>query len=229
MEIGMKELNQQIFNFEKNKSLNANDFFVSRSNYYAYELINSWPKWEKKIVNICGEKYSGKSHLSNIFIQKFKGRIIYANTVNNETLNSLKTYENIVLENFSKSVNENLIYSLFNLMDQDNKYLVINSQIPINEIDFKLDDLKSRLKNCLVAKIQNPDDEMIYALIVKNFADRQILLDKKLIDFIIKRIDRSYGKIFEFIYKIDEISLKKKKSINLNIIKQTLKDLSVKI
>ena len=103
MEIGMKELNQQIFNFEKNKSLNANDFFVSRSNYYAYELINSWPKWEKNIINICGEKYSGKSHLSNIFIQKFKGRIIYANTVNNETLNSLKTYENIVLENFSKS------------------------------------------------------------------------------------------------------------------------------
>ena len=220
----MKELNQQIFNFENNKSLNANDFFVSRSNYYAYELINSWPKWEKKIVNICGEKYSGKSHLSNIFIQKFKGRIIYANTVNNETLNSLKTYENIVLENFGKSVNENLIYSLFNLMDQDNKYLVINSQIPINEIDFKLNDLKSRLKNCLVAKIQNPDDEMIYALIVKNFADRQISLDKKLIDFIIKRIDRSYGKIFEFIYKIDEISLKKKKSINLNIIKETLKD-----
>ena len=70
MESGVKELNQQIFNFENNKSLNANDFFVSRSNYYAYELINSWPKWEKKIVNICGEKYSGKSHLSNIFIQK---------------------------------------------------------------------------------------------------------------------------------------------------------------
>ena len=224
MEIGMKELNQQIFNFEKNKSLNVNDFFVSRSNYYAYELINSWPKWEKKIINICGEKYSGKSHLSNIFIEKFKGIIIYANTINNETLNSLKTYENIVLENFSKNVNENLIYSLFNLMDQDNKYLVINSQTPINEIDFKLNDLKSRLKNCLIAKIQNPDDEMIYALLVKNFADRQISLDKKLIDFIIKRIDRSYGKIFEFIYKIDEISLKKKKSINLNIIKETLKD-----
>tara|TARA_A100001015_G_scaffold107613_1_gene119346 strand:+ start:1077 stop:1739 length:663 start_codon:yes stop_codon:yes gene_type:complete len=220
----MKELNQRIFNFEKRKNLNPNDFFVSSSNYYAYELINSWPKWEKKIVNICGEKYCGKSHLSNIFIEKYKGKIIYATTMNNETLNSLKTYENIVLENFSKNVNENLIYSLFNLMDQDNKYLVINSQTPVNEIDFKLDDLKSRLKNCLIAKIQNPDDEMIYALLVKNFADRQISLDKKLIDFIINRIDRSYGKIFEFIYKIDEISLKKKKSINLNIIKETLRD-----
>ncbi len=220
----MKIRNQQIFNFENSKNLNPNDFFVSSSNYYAYQLINSWPKWEKKIINICGEKYSGKSHLSNIFIERFKGKIIYANTINNETLNSLKTYENIVLENFNKNINENLIYSLFNLMDQDNKYLVINSQTPINEIDFRLNDLKSRLRNCLIAKIQNPDDEMIYALIVKNFADRQISLDKKLIDFIIKRIDRSYGKIFEFIYKIDEISLKKKKSINLNIIKETLKD-----
>ena len=220
----MKIRNQQIFNFENSKNLNPNDFFVSSSNYYAYQLINSWPKWEKKIINISGEKYSGKSHLSNIFIEKFKGKIIYANTINNETLNSLKAYENIVLENFNKNINENLIYSLFNLMDQDNKYLVINSQTPINEIDFSLNDLKSRLRNCLIAKIQNPDDEMIYALIVKNFADRQISLDKKLIDFIIKRIDRSYGKIFEFIYKIDEISLKKKKSINLNIIKQTLKD-----
>ena len=220
----MKIRNQQIFNFENSKNLNPNDFFVSSSNYYAYQLINSWPKWEKKIINISGEKYSGKSHLSNIFIEKFKGKIIYANTINNETLNSLKAYENIVLENFNKNINENLIYSLFNLMDQDNKYLVINSQTPINEIDFSLNDLKSRLRNCLIAKIQNPDDEMIYALIVKNFADRQISLDKKLIDFIIKRIDRSYGKIFEFIYKIDEISLKKKKSINLNIIKETLKD-----
>ena len=206
----MKIRNQQIFNFENSKNLNLNDFFVSNSNYYAYELIKSWPKWEKKIINICGEKYSGKSHLSNIFITKFKGKIIYANTMNNETLNSLKIYENIVLENFSKNINENLIYSLFNLIDQDSKYLVINSQIPINEIDFKLNDLKSRLRNCLIAKIQNPDDEMIYALLLKNFADRQITLDKKLIDFIIKRIDRSYGKIFEFIYKIDEISLKKK-------------------
>ena len=62
----------------------------------------------------------------------------------------------------------------------------------------------------------------MYALILKNLSDRQILIDKKLIDFIIKRIDRSYGKISEFIYKIDEISLKKKKPINLKTIKEIL-------
>ena len=90
-------------------------------------------------------------------------------------------------------------------------------------MNFKLDDLKSRTKNCLVAKIDKPDDELMFALILKNFSDRQIVIDKKLIDFIIKRVDRSYDKIFEFIYKIDEISLKKKKSIDFKIIKEVLK------
>ena len=63
---------------------------------------------------------------------------------------------------------------------------------------------------------------MIYALILKNLSDKQILIEKKLINYIIKRIDRSYSKIYEFIYKIDELSLKKKKSIDLKIIKEVL-------
>ena len=62
----------------------------------------------------------------------------------------------------------------------------------------------------------------MFALILKNLSDRQISLDKKLINFIIKRIDRSYSKIFDFIYKIDELSLKMKKSIDFKIIKEAL-------
>jgi chromosomal replication initiation ATPase DnaA len=64
----------------------------------------------------------------------------------------------------------------------------------------------------------------MFALILKNLSDRQILIDKKLIDFIIKRIDRSYDKIFNFIYKVDELSLKKKKSIDFKLIKEILGD-----
>jgi len=102
--------------------------------------------------------------------------------------------------------------------------LIITSTKPISEINFKLEDLRSRTKNCLFANIQNPDDELMFALILKNLSDRQITLDKKLIDFIIKRIERSYGKIFEFIYKIDKISLKKKKSIDFKIINEALEE-----
>jgi chromosomal replication initiation ATPase DnaA len=121
-----------------------------------------------------------------------------------------------------KDIDENLIYSLFNIIDQDNKYLIVTSREPIVDLDFKLKDLKSRTKNFLLQKIEKPDDEMIYALILKNLSDKQILIEKRLINYIIKRIERSYSKIYEFIYKIDELSLKKKKSIDLKIIKEVL-------
>ena len=216
----MRDLNQLLLNFEYKQNFKDEDFYVSSSNYYAFNLVSTWPKWEKNFLNICGEKYSGKTHLTNIFIKKFKGIKIEANLFENKNLNEIKIYENIILDNFEQNIDENLIYSLFNAIDQDNKYLIINSLNPINEMNFKLNDLKSRTKNCLVAKIDKPDDDLMFALILKNLSDRQIVIDKKLINFIIKRVDRSYDKIFEFIYKIDQISLKKKNQLILKLLKK---------
>ena len=115
-----------------------------------------------------------------------------------------------------------LFYTLINIIDQDNKFLIVTSDKSIVDIKFELNDLTSRAKNFLLQSIEKPDDELIYALLVKNLSDRQISIPKNLIDYIIKRINRSYSKIFEFIYKIDEMSLLKKKSINLKIIKEVL-------
>ena len=218
----MRNLNQLLLEFDYKQNFKDEDFYVSDSNYFAFKLIDSWPKWEKNFLNIYGEKYSGKSHLSNIFLKRHKAFKIDAKLFDNKALKNLKIHENIIIENFDKNINESLVYSLFNMIDQDNKYLIINSLVPINEINFNLKDLKSRTKNCLFARIEKPDDELMFALILKNFSDRQISIDKKLIDFIIKRVDRSYGKIFEFIYKIDEVSLKKKKPIDFKIIKEVL-------
>ena len=222
MEYRVKNLNQMLFNFEKKQNFNYDDFYVSKSNYYAFQLIESWPKWEKNILNIYGEKFSGKTHLANIFLNKNNGIKVNENEINEEIFKKFKLYENIVIDNFDSKSDENLMYSIFNLVDQDNKYLIINSINPINKIEFKLNDLKSRSKNCLFAEIEYPDDELMFAIILKNFSDRQIQVDKKLIDFIIKRIDRSYGKIVDFIYKVDELSLKKKKAIDLKTIKEIL-------
>jgi len=220
----MKSLNQLLLDFDYQQNFKDDDFYVGKSNYYTFELINNWPRWEKNFLNISGEKYSGKTHLSNIFLKKFNGIRIESGLLNDDNLKTIKPYQNIVLEDLNLDVNEKLIYTLFNIIDQDNKYLVITSIKPISEINFQLADLRSRTKNCLLAKIENPDDELMFALILKNLSDRQITLNKKLIDFIIKRIDRSYGKIFEFIYKIDKISLKKKKSIDFKIINEALEE-----
>jgi len=218
----MREDDQQIIKFDYDQTFRYDDFYVSKNNRHIFDLLNNWPKWQKNFLNISGEKYSGKTHLINIFLKKFKGIKFEANLLNNENLREMKVYENIVLENLDENVNEELIYSLCNIIEQDNKYLIVTSLNPIVEIKFNLNDLKSRTVNFLLQNIAEPDDELIYALIVKNLSDKQISLDKKLINYTINRIDRSYGKIFDFIYKIDELSLKKKKSIDLNIIKDAL-------
>ena len=220
----MKNLNQLILNFDYEQNFKDQDFYVSKSNEHSFKLLSSWPKWEKNFVNIYGEKYSGKTHLANIFLKKFKGIKIEANDINNHILKEIKIYENIVVENLNKDINENLFYTLLNIIEQDNKYLIVTSKKPIVDFSYKLDDLNSRSKNFLLSNIEKPSDDLMFALILKNLSDRQISIDKKLIDFIIKRIDRSYGKIFDIIYKIDKISLKRKKPIDFKIIKEALEE-----
>ena len=220
----MKNLNQQILKFDYEQNFKEQDFYVSNSNQHSFTLLNSWPKWEKKFINLIGEKFSGKTHLINIFLEKYKGIKIDAKNITNDFLKNIKMYENIIIEDLSEKIDENLFFTLINIVDQDNKYLIITSTIPIVNYKFDLNDLKSRSKNFILSQIDKPGDDLMYALILKNLSDRQIFIDKKLIEFIIKRIDRSYGKISEFIYKIDEISLKRKKPIDFKIIKEVLGD-----
>ena len=218
----MKDLNQEIIKFDYEQNFKDDDFYVSKSNKHIFDLLNQWPRWEKNFLNIIGENFSGKTHLINIFLKKFSGIKLDSSLFNNDDLKKIKIYQNVVLENLNDKINENLFFTLCNIIEQDNKYLVVTSKKPIVDIVFNLEDLKSRSKNFLLQNIEKPDDELIFALILKNLSDRQISLDKKLIEFVIKRIDRSYGKIVDFIYKIDEVSLKKKKSIDFKIIKEVL-------
>ena len=220
----MRDINQKIIKFNYEKNLKSDDFFTSTSNKHVYNFLNSWPKWEKNFLNICGEKLSGKSHLMNIFQKKFKGIIFDAYKFNNHDLANIELHENVIIEDLNEEIDEKLIYTLINIIDQSNKYLIITTLKPISELDFNLIDLKSRSKNFLIQNIKKPDDELVFALLIKNLSDRQITIEKKLVNYIVKRIHRSYSNIFDFIYKIDEVSLKKKKSINLSIIREILGD-----
>ena len=218
----MTNLNQQILKFDYDQNFKDQDFYVSNSNEHSFLILNSWPKWDKNFINLIGEKFSGKSHLINIFLDKHKGIKINAKDINNDFLQQIKIYENIIIEDLTEKINENLLFTLINIIDQANKYLIVTSKIPIVDFKFKLNDLNSRSTNFILSQIEKPGDDLIYALILKNLSDRQISIDQKLIEFIIKRIDRTYGKISDFIYKIDEISLKRKKPIDFKIIKEAL-------
>ncbi len=218
----MKNLNQLIIKFDYEQNFKDDDFYVSKSNQDIFNYLNLWPKWEKNFLNISGERFSGKSHLITIFLKKFSGIKLKANSLNESFLEDMKIHKNIILEDLDERVNEELFYTLINFIDQSDKYLITTSLKPIVDMNFELKDLNSRSKNFLLYNFKKPDDELMFAIILKNLSDRQISLDKKLINYIINRIERSYGKISEFIYKIDQISLKKKESIDFKIIKEAL-------
>ena len=220
----MSDLNQLILGFDYEQNFKNLDFYVSKSNAHVFNLIKNWSKYNQKFLNIIGEKFSGKSHLVNIFLETNKGLKIISNELDDVFLKKTKSYQNIILEDLTLSIDEKKLYSLINIIESENKNLVVTSQISISDINFKLPDLKSRAKKFNLTNIDNPDDDLIFALILKNLSDRQISINKKLIDYIIKRIDRSYSNISDFIYKIDQLSLKKKRSIDFKIIKEALGD-----
>ena len=213
---------QLIFKFPSTDAYLKEDFYVSPGNQEAYDFINSWPKWVKKTLNIFGTSGSGKTHLASILKSKTSYLEIYGNELNEKVFFEFKAKEALIIENLNENVNETLLFSIWNNILQDNKYLLITSYLPLNKYKFKLPDLKSRVNSCINIGIKLPSDELISVILSKNFSDKQIKIEKKHIDYIIKRIDRSYEKISLFISTLDKYSLKKGKPFNLKLIKEVL-------
>ena len=214
---------QLILKFPSHQAYKREDFYVSPGNQKAYDFINSWPRWIKRIVNIFGPSGSGKSHLASILKNKTSCLQINSDELNEKIFIRYKTKETLIIENLDKKISEKLLFSLWNVALQDNKYLMTTSKKPISSYKFKLKDLESRVKSSLIIGINLPNDDLISVILAKNFSDKQIKVEKKHIDYIIKRIDRSYEKISQFIFTLDKYSLKKGSPFSLKLIKEVLK------
>ena len=213
---------QLILKFPSRSAYKKEDFYVSPSNQEAYDFINSWPKWIKRIVNIFGPSGSGKSHLASILKSKTSCLQVNSDELNEKIFLKFKTKEALIIENVDEKVPEKLLFTIWNIALQDNKYLMITSKKSISSYKFKLKDLVSRTKSSLAIGINLPSDDLISVILAKNFSDRQIKIEKKHIDYIIKRIDRSYEKISQFVTTLDKYSLKKGSSFSLKLIKEVL-------
>jgi len=214
---------QLILKFPSKKFFFKEDFFVSSSNAEAYNFVNSWPNWVKRIVNVYGPSGCGKTHIVSILKNKTSILKIQSKDLNDKIFFLFKTKEALIIEDLNEKISENLLFSIWNAALQDNKYLLITSKQPIGTYNFKLPDLKSRLLSCVSIGIKLPTDDLISVIIAKNFSDKQIKVEKKYIDYIIKRIDRSYEKISKFITVFDKYSLKKGSPVSLKLIKEVLK------
>ena len=216
-------MDQLIFKFPFAKKYYEQDFFISSNNFSAYKLIESWPIWPGKWLNIFGASGSGKTHLAKILEKRInKIKIIEAKIVNDETIKNLKNLDCLIIDNFENNVDEKLLYSILNESKQLENYVLINSTNSLKNIKFKITDLKSRIDSFLHIGIELPTDDLLKVIISKTLSDKQISINPKTSDFIINNIERSYEKMFKFLKDIDEVSLSTGKSININLIKKVL-------
>jgi len=216
-------MSQLVFKFPFKTKYYEQDYYVSNNNFSAYQLIESWPNWPDKWVNIFGPRGCGKTHLSNILKKKINlVQILDAKNINNETISKFEELDCLIIDNYEKNIDERIFYSILNQSKQLDKYVVINSILPIRDIEFKLKDLKSRAESFMNLGIELPTDDLLRVIISKSFSDRQIEITPQISEYIIKNIERSYEKVFKFIKEIDDLSLSSGKSININLIKKVL-------
>ena len=217
-------MSQLIFKFPFKISYFERDFFVSSNNFEAYKLIESWPKWPDKKLNIFGPSGCGKTHLINILSKKLKLLCVDAEKFDENLSNIIENYDCVVIDNYLGNIDEKIFYSFIDQIIQMNKSIIINSSMNLRSLKFNLKDLKSRLYSFLEIKIGLPTDDLIRVIILKTFSDKQVHLSNKNLEFIIKNIDRSYDKISKFVKDVDSLSLSTGKSININLIKKVLKN-----
>ena len=217
-------MDQLIFKFPFSKKYFKQDFFVSSNNFSAYKLVESWPTWPGKWLNIFGDPGSGKTHLAKILEKKIdKIKLVDAKNINNETVQDLNNLDCLIIDGFKNNIEEKLLYSILNQSKQLDNYILINSISSIKNINFKLNDLVSRINSFLYIGIELPTDDLLKVIISKTLSDKQIRVNPKISDYIINNVERSYEKMFKFLKDVDELSLSTGKSININLIKKILK------
>ena len=224
-------VNQQTLKFVHENNYEEENLVKSSCNNIAINFIEKWPNWslDNRIVCIFGATGSGKTHISRVWKKKSNAKIL--NKINHLTLNYI--YENntpLVFEDINPNIYwpENLLFEFINQIKLSKNYLLITCKVDPHKIKWNLKDLISRFSSFVNIEIKLPDDNLIQNILVKQFSDRQFSIEKKLIEYISFRIERSYLAINNIVNLIDELTLKYKKPVSLSIVKEALLILNYK-
>lgn len=209
-------MEQKYFNYNLKTHLSIDDYFIGDSNKDSYnQLVNN--NFSKNFF-LNGPNKSGKSHLGLIWKKKFHA-ISY-----NDNLNQiLDKKSNVLVDNFFKNTNEEDIFHIINHCSLNNLNILIISSLSLFDYPFELKDLSSRLKTFINIKINLPDDQLLINLMIKLFNDKQIIIkNPEIFNYIIKRVDRSYEKVFILIDRIDKLLFEKNKQLTIPLIKELI-------
>ncbi len=205
---------QKIISYTFTDNMNEINFFVNKTNFHAFNrLINQ----ESTFSFLYGPKKSGKSFLSNIWKNKYN-----AIKLSNNFEELIKKKDNILIDDLY-FFDQEIIFHLVNYCILNNLRILITSPYKINDINFKFNDLPSRLKTFSFLEINKPDDEMLLTILTKLLVDKQFIVSSNdIFEYILRRVDRSYKGIYDIVNKLDILSLEKKRQLTIPLIKEIL-------
>ena len=214
---------QLIIDLPTRAALGREDFLVNSRNEDAVYFIDNFQNQKINSGILIGSRGSGKTHLVNVLCSNLgRKKWSFLNPKNENIYDTFSINDLVIIEdinNFNSKEDEDFLFHSINLSKELNKALLLTSSLKISKLNFKTLDLVSRLDAMQAAFIEEPDDMLMEALIIKLFNDRQILIKPNIVNFLMQRIERSYLGVAEIIDLIDKVSLSKKKSVSISLIK----------
>lgn len=215
--------------FEHHPYLDKEDFMVARCNIEAVQTLEAWPQWPFFAVCLYGPSGCGKTHLANIFSNQvsvlthypYKIPNIKAKDLKLETVHQLfQKHKCLIVEDLNENINQEAMFHLYNLYRNEGGNILFTAEKAPARLKFNLPDLQSRLNIVPAIEIGEPDDELLSALIVKLFADRQIVVSPEIVNYILANMQRSFCYTRKLIAEIDHISLARKRAVSVPIVKE---------
>lgn len=231
----MSETQQIAFKFPLEPYLGREDFMVSKCNFEAFKMVDSWPEWPFFAICLYGPSGCGKTHLSRIFSDRvavltnhpYKIPSIKAAHLSMETPFELfKQNHCLIIEDLNEKINEEALFHLYNLYRNEGGSILLTAPKAPARMKFSLPDLQSRLNIIPSIEINEPDDDMLSALIVKLFADRQLIVSPEIITYMIKNMKRSFSFCNKLVEEIDNTSLARKRAITVPLVKEAIQTLN---
>lgn len=196
------------------ESLAREDFLSGPSNAAALALVERWPDWPSRTVLLRGPEGSGKSHLAAIWARQSGARTLSPRALDGGEVPVALATGALVLENLAEDrFDEAALFHLLNLAREERAYVLITARSAPTTWRIAVPDLVSRLRALPVVALETPDDALLRAVIVKLFADRQLVVDEALVSFLATRIERSFAAARAAVGRLDREALRLKRPV----------------
>lgn len=214
------------FDLPHRPAFGRDDFLVTRCNADAVGWLDKWPHWPAPALIVHGPAASGKSHLAAVWAEQAKARILSPLKVGAPQHPIHELSQPLMIDRADLVIGdadaETALFHLYNMAKEAGQTMLLTSSVPAQSLGFVLPDLASRLRAAPAVAILPPDEELLAALLVKLFTDRQLDVSADIIQYATLRMERSFAAARALVDTADHIALSERRGITLSVIRQAL-------